>query len=191
MVVVQPLLTPNDLERMARAGELDREAQFELVNGEIIWLTFASLYHNRVSLAIALLLAPFAERVGAILFPDGAGFRTGPNHMNVRGPDAALVSRERRHIVPRDAMWGAEAPDLCVEVLSPEQHGEAYAHSKVAEYFEAGARVVWLVNHEVRTVRAYEAGRRDFTTYSGDGEITLDAIAPGFRSPVSAFFPAD
>jgi Uma2 family endonuclease len=191
MAVVQPLLTPDDVARMFQAGELDQEAQFELVNGEIVWLTFPSLYHNRVVTAIFMLLAPFAEHIGGLLFSDGAGFRVGPNSMNVRGPDVALVTRERRHIVPREAMWGSEAPDLCVEVLSSEQHGEAYARPKIGEYFEAGAKLVWLVDPDARTVRAYEAGKREFMTYAGDTEIRLDAIAPGFRTPVSAFFPAN
>ena len=82
--------------------------------------------------------------------------------------------------MPRDAVWGEEGPDLCVEVLSPEQHGEAYARSKVAEYLDSGAKVVWLVDPEQRTARVYEAGKREFATYSGDAEITLDVIAPAF-----------
>lgn len=191
MAVVQPLLTPDDVGRMFKAGELDREAQFELVNGEIIWVTFPSLYPNRVVGAIYVLIAQFAEGIGGVAFSDGAGFRVGRDRMNIRGPDVALVSRERRHIVPRDANWGADAPDLCVEVLSPEQGGEAYAHPKITEYFDAGAKVVWLVDPEVRTLRAYETGKREFTTYAGDNEITLNMIAPGFRAPVSVFFPAD
>jgi Uma2 family endonuclease len=189
MAVVQALLTPDDVARMLTAGELDREEQFELVDGEIIWLSFASLYHNQVCGAIYVLLLSFAKLIGGIAFVDGAGFRVGPSRMNLRGPDVALVTRERRHIVPREAMWGTEAPDLCVEVLSAEQHGEAYARPKIAEYFAAGAKLVWLVDPERRTVRAYEPGKREFTIYSVEDEIALDAIAPGFRAPVSSFFP--
>jgi Uma2 family endonuclease len=189
MAVVQALLTPDDVERMLRAGELDREAQFELVNGEIIWLTLPSLDHNRVVGTIYLLLRAFAQRIGGEAFVDGSGFRVGAERMNLRGPDAALVTHERLHIVPNGAVFGTEAPDLCVEILSPEQHGEAYAQPKVAEYFAAGARVVWLVDPDLRNVRVYEAGRHEFTTYSGEDEMTLDVIAPGFRHPVSAFFP--
>ncbi len=51
------------------------------------------------------------------------------------------------------------------------------------------AKVVWLVNPEDRTVRVYEAGKSEFAIYSGDAEITLDQIAPGFRAKVSSFFP--
>jgi hypothetical protein len=39
MVKVMTLLTPDDVERMYDNGEIDPEADFELVDGEIIWLT--------------------------------------------------------------------------------------------------------------------------------------------------------
>jgi hypothetical protein len=45
------------------------------------------------------------------------------------------------------------------------------------------------VNPEERTVRVYAAGRSEILTYTGDAEITLDRVAPGFRAPVSSFFP--
>jgi Uma2 family endonuclease len=185
MAVVQRLLTPDDVAGMQLAGELNREEPFELVDGEIVWLAFPSLFHARVVGAICVLVAPFVERIGGVLFTDGAGFRVGTDFMNLRGPDLALVTRERRHIVPNDATWGSEAPDLCVEVLSPEQGGEAYARPKTTEYFAAGAKVVWLVNPQNRTLRVYEAGKAEFTTYPETEEVTLDAIAPGFRARVS------
>ena len=81
------------------------------------------------------------------------------------------------------------APDLAVEVLSAEQHGEPYARRKIAEYFGAGGTVVWLVDPEAKTVRAYEAGKAEHTVHSDGDLLTLDAIAPGLGSPVSASFP--
>ena len=59
------------------------------------------------------------------------------------------------------------------------------------EYLNAGARVVWLVNPDNRTVRVFEAGSDEVRVYSGDAEVTLDQLAPGFRAPISAFFPED
>jgi Uma2 family endonuclease len=60
----------------------------------------------------------------------------------------------------------------------------------VPEYLAAGAKVVWLADPDAKTVRVYEAGKAEYVIYSGDAEITLDAIGPGFRAPVSVFFPA-
>ncbi len=74
-------------------------------------------------------------------------------------------------------------------MLSPEQHGEAYARPKVAEYLAAGAKVVWLVDPDAQTVRVYEPNRDDYAIHSVETEITLDQIAPGFSAPVRSFFP--
>jgi Uma2 family endonuclease len=76
-------------------------------------------------------------------------------------------------------------------VLSSEQYGEPCARQKVPEYLEAGSKLAWLVNPANRTVRVFESGRDDVTAYSGDAEIALDQIVPGFRASISAFFPND
>ena len=133
---------------------------------------------------------PFIDAIGAWLFSESVGYLVGPGNMNLRIPDMSILTKERFAIFSEGRAWAIGAPDLAVEVLSPEQHGEPYARQKVPEYLGSGAKVVWLVNPEDRTVRVYEAGRADFTIYSGDAEITLDQIAPGFGAPISSFFPS-
>lgn len=115
-------------------------------------------------------------------------YRVAPQKRNLRAPDIALTTKERRHIFPVPKGWATEAPDLCVETLSSGQYGEAHAKPKVAEYLSAGAKVVWLVNPENQTVRVYAAGRQD-SIYPADADITLDQVAAGFRARVSSFFP--
>lgn len=189
MVVRKPLLTPAEFEGMLARGELDADAFLELADGEIVCLSQANLYHNRVCIAIIAVLLPFAKRIRAELFSEGAGFMVGARCQQVRSPDVLLVTRERLRIVPAGGVLGTEAPDLAVEVLSPEQHGEAYARPKVAEYLAAGAKLVWLVDPENRTVRVYERDRTEYAIYPAEVEINLDAIAPGFSAPVHSFFP--
>jgi Uma2 family endonuclease len=189
MVVRKPLLTPADVERMLKHGEIDLDANWELVDGEIVWLSPSNRYHGRVCAAIVVALGAFVRLIGAALLCNDPGFIVGTHRHQLRGPDVALVTRERLYILERGSTWGSEAPDLAVEVLSPEQHGEAYARPKVTEYLAAGAKVVWLVDPESRTIRVYEPNRGDYAVYSEDTEITLDAIAPGFSAPVRSFFP--
>jgi Uma2 family endonuclease len=189
MVVMRPLLKPADVERMLKCGEIDPDARWELVDGEIVWLSPTNHYHAQVEVAIALALGPFAKQIGAALMAGDPGFVVGALHQQLRGPDIALVTKERLHIIPRDQTWGSEAPDLAVEVLSPEQHGEAYARPKVAEYLAAGAKVVWLVDPDSQTVRAYEPNRDEYAVYSAETKINLDRIAPGFSARVGSFFP--
>ena len=184
------LLTPDDVGRMYDDGELDTEADFELVDGEIIWLTEPKgTRHARIVVLIVRTLGPFADAIGAWLMDGTYLYRTTADRRNLRAPDVALTTKERVHLLPDDG-WGLESPDLCVEILSPGQFGEAYRRRKVPEYLEAGAKVVWLVNPRERAVRVFEAGNSDVIMYSGDEEITLDRIAPGFRAPVSSFFPS-
>jgi len=193
MVVMKPLLTPSDVERMIRAGELDPDATFELVGGEIVYLSPPELYHSQVCVAIILALAPFARRIGALLFEGAAGFVVGTRYEQIRSPDVSLVTAGRSHILEPQGSGGrliaTAAPDLAVEVLSREQHGEAYARPKVAEYLAAGAKVVWLADPDTRTVRVYEPNQSEYAVYSADTEINLDAIAEGFSAPVASFFP--
>ena len=186
---MKPLLMPADIERMLKCGEIDPEANFELVGGEIIWLTPAEYYHAQVCSAITGELWPFAKRIGAALLDGSAGFMVGAQLQQIRCPDVSLITKERLHILPRGRVVGSAASDLAVEVLSAEQHGEAYARPKVAEYLAAGAKVVWLVDPDNRTVRAYEPNSGEYALYSANVEVTLDAIAPGFSAPVRSFFP--
>ena len=190
MVVVQPRVTPEDIERMLRNNEIGRDVEFELVDGEIVWLTAPKGHdHSRIVAIMIHLLWPFAEGIGAWLLGESAAYLVGPDLQNLRLPDVSLLTKERQHAFPKERFWATGAPDLVVEVLTPGEHGEPYARRKVPEYLSAGAKVVWLLNPDNRTVREYEPGRPDFRIYTGDAEITLDQIAPGFRAPISSFFP--
>jgi Uma2 family endonuclease len=78
-------------------------------------------------------------------------------------------------------------PDLAVEVLSP--NDLAYeVDRKVAEYFSAGVRLIWIVNPETRSVTIY---RPDGTASKLNDRDTLEGedVLPGFRCPVRDFFP--
>ena len=191
MAVVHKLLTPADFEDMAARGEFDQEGWwYELVDGEVICLPSPEWIHAQVISLITLVLGPFARQIGAVLLGSGAGFIVGEQRQQVREPDLSLIVRDRQHLLVRGKRLVPEAPDLAVEVLSSQQHGEAYAKPKVAEYLAAGGKIVWLVDYDVKTVRAYEAGEAEYTVYSNDDLIVLDAIVPGFSAPASSFFPS-
>ncbi|HLG70412.1 MAG TPA: Uma2 family endonuclease [Chloroflexota bacterium] len=187
-VVMTPLLTPQDVLDMVNRGELTTDQPWELVDGEIVWLAASQSYASRVCVRISHVLTPFTESIEGAIFDSSAGFTVGERLQQLRSPDVSIVVKERLHLM-NDYGWVAGAPDLAVEVLSEDQYGEGYARVKVPEYLSAGSRVVWLVHPKRKTVREYIAGRSEFTTYSGDAEITLDVIAPGFRAKISSFFP--
>lgn len=188
MAIVTPLLTPQDALDMVNRGELRTDQPWELVDGEIVWLPTSKSRESRICSEIGGLIFPWAKAIGAALFDSSGGFTVGERLQQLRCPDVSLVVKERRHLINPDG-WVAGAPDLAVEVLSQDEFGERYARTKVAEYLGAGGKVVWLVHPRRRNIREYLAGRSEFTTYSEDAVITLDAIAPGFSARVGSFFP--
>lgn len=77
--------------------------------------------------------------------PHGITFTECPveTQIGVRAPDVAWASRE---FVDRHGLTNPlpEAPELCIEVLSP-SNTEAEMNEKVAAYFAASAHEIWLV----------------------------------------------
>ncbi|HEU0168644.1 MAG TPA: Uma2 family endonuclease, partial [Chloroflexota bacterium] len=176
MAVAHKLLTASEFEAMIVAGEFaDTDHWLELVNGEVVELPAPPLIHSLVVALIIRALSSFADRIGALLLVETAAFVVGPQRQQVRQPDASLITRERASIAQLNRRFATEAPDLAVEVLSAEQHTEAYAVTKVAEYLGANGKVVWLVDTDDRTVRVYETGKAEYTVYSAMDTITLDA----------------
>jgi Uma2 family endonuclease len=188
MIEVKSLLTPADIEQMMERGQLSADDMFELVNGAIVWLAPAFSSHGIICVLLIQHLSPFAKEIGGLLMEGQTGFKVGEHLQQLRSPDVALISKERLHIIPKHGFVNG-APDLAIEVLSEGQHGEGYARPKIAEYFAAECKVVWFVDEDTRTLREYLPHEPEYRVYSGDAEITLDHIAPGFRCRVSEFFP--
>ena len=64
----------------------------------------------------------------------------------------------------------------------------AGVHGKIAEYFAAGVRMVWLVEPAARVVYVYRSPH-DVQVIGEDGELTGGDVLPGFRCPVRRLFP--
>ena len=69
----------------------------------------------------------------------------------VRAPDAAFIRRERVEAVGLTTGFWPGAPDLAAEVISP---GDTYAEieDKIADWLDAGTRLVVVVNPSTQTV---------------------------------------
>jgi len=113
------------------------------------------------------------------------GFTLARDPDTVRAPDVGFVSRER---VPDPLPKGyAEfAPDLAVEVLSPDDRpGEVLA--KVADWLNAGSRLVWVVDPDQRLVRVYRADGSESLLGAHD-LLVGEEVLPGFACPVADVF---
>lgn len=108
-----------------------------------------------------------------------------------RRPDVSFVSSERWPLdrpIPRDNGWEV-IPDLVVEVVSPSDPFEDVI-DRIHDFFDAGSKHAWLVLPKTRQVYVYDAeDRASIRVLGDDDELTGEPSLPGFRCPVSAFFP--
>jgi Uma2 family endonuclease len=105
----------------------------------------------------------------------------------VRIPDVGFASwdclpgRKRpRKPVPHIAL------DHVVEVLS-KSNTKAEMARKLGEYFQAGVRVVWLVNPKTRSVHVYTAVDR-LAVLTGNQSLDGGDVLPGFSLMLSELF---
>lgn len=150
----------------------------ELVRGVLMVREPAGFYHGGVAGALLHRLSEHVvpRRMGIVLAAE-TGFKLSSDPDTVRAADVAFVSRER---VPSPLPRGfAEfAPDLAVEVLSPDDRpGEVLA--KVGDWLEAGTSLVWTVNPYHSRARIYRADGSE-TAFEGDGLLDGEDVVPGF-----------
>ena len=150
------LLTVGEL--LALSSRLSSEGKrAELVEGELIVMAPAGGRHGRIANTIAYFLTRSSlGGNGGTVFAAETGFllRRGPD--TVRAPDAAFVGSER--LRPDDAPPGylEMAPDLAVEVVSPNDSA-ASVQSKVEDWLGAGTRLVWVVYPDTQSVAVYRS----------------------------------
>jgi Uma2 family endonuclease len=112
-----------------------------------------------------------------------------PDMPNDRRPDVAFVSYDRwpeSRGIPESNAWPV-VPDLAIEVVSPHDDFREVLE-KVAEYFQCGVRMVWLVVPGEAVVYRYTA-RTDVRVLSHTDELSGDPVIPGFRHSVASLFP--
>ena len=164
--------TEDDLLGTPRDGH-----KYEHVDGQIR-MSPAGGRHGYVCVQLGMLLNAFVKerRLGHV-FDSGTGFRLPGG--NVRVPDVSFVAMGRFGDPQPPIGFPDLAPDLAVEVLSPDDRTRDIL-DKVGEYLQAGTRLVWVIDPEQRSAVVYRSlgdvrtlGRRD----SLDG----DDVLPGFR----------
>ena len=149
----------------------------ELVRGVLVVREPAGLRHGRIAteLTAALALHVRANGFGRVYVE--SGFKLAANPDTVRGPDIAFIGKARLP-EPEPVGFPALAPDLAVEILSPDDRpGEVLG--KVAEYLSAGTRLVWVIDPARHLARVY---RHDGTEQIVTADQTLDGedVLPGF-----------
>jgi Uma2 family endonuclease len=160
---------------------------YELVHGHLVekQMGFDSSY---VAGEIVALLKAFARtgRPGWVLSSD-AGYQCFPDDPDkVRKPDASYISLERLPANQKPTGHCRIAPDLAVEVISPNDLALEVDH-KVSEYRSAGVRLVWVVNPQEHTVEVHRLTGPGTILGAAD-DLTGEDVLPGFRCRVADLF---
>ena len=105
----------------------------------------------------------------------------------VRVPDVCFISRDRLPggKCPKDLVPSL-IPDLAVEFLSP-GNTEGEMSRKLRDYFAAGVRLVWYIDHRSRTATVYTAIDQSRALTEDDSLVGGDVLA-GFQLPLSKLF---
>ena len=181
MTTKTKLVTAEELIQMPDDG-----CRYELVRGELIKMAPPGLRHGRLALHLARHLADHveAEDLGVAFAETGYYLRTAPD--TVRAPDASFISRARLDEVGETDDYWPGAPDLVVEVISPNDR-YTDVEAKVAEWLDAGVRMVIVVNPRRRSVRVHRSPTEVDDLVEGDSIDGGDAV-PGWRMPISGLF---
>ena len=182
MEVIRKEATAEELIRIPDDG-----FRYELVRGELRRMTPAGNVHGRVAMNVALPLAQYvkAHNLG-IVYAAETGFRLATDPDTVRAPDVAFVSRERVEAVGEVEGYWPEAPDLAVEVISPnDSHVEV--EEKILDWLEAGTKMVLAVNPRRRSVTLYRS-QSDITILTRTDVLDGGDVVPGFQLTLQEIF---
>ena len=162
----------------------------ELVRGEVRMTTRAGARQSMIASRIAMRLTSFVEELAlGTVFTDNLGYYLpipGEPRDTVRAPDASFVRAEQLPNGEVPIGFLRCAPDLAVEVLSPDDRpGELMA--RMRDYFAAGTRSVWVVDPDARTVTVHapDGPTREVAPHD---TLAGDPVLPGFQLPIAALF---
>lgn len=167
-------------DELLRLGLSDKRT--ELVRGQLVVREPAGYRHGEIAARLLASLYNFVESraLGRVVTAE-TGFVLRRDPDTVRAADVAFVRRERVPVPPPGG-FAEVAPDLVIEVLSPnDRPGEVLR--KTADWLDAGVLLVWLIDPQRRDARVHRSdgtqehlGEHDWL----DGE----SVVAGFRWPL-------
>ena len=179
---LKTVFTAEELLRFPRGRN-----RLELVKGKLYEMALSGGRHGIVAANICAILDSHVQLTGlGCVFATGTGFTLQRNPDTVRAPDAAFVAKDR--MPPGEAPDGylALAPDLAVEVISPNDRPRDI-REKVADWLNAGTRLVWVIYPSSRTTTVH---RPPGTVEELEEADTLDGadVVPGFTCVLGELF---
>lgn len=159
----------------------------ELIDGRIVRMNPTNPWHGQIEVRIAAALEGFVRprKLGRVLAGE-VGLYTRRQPDRVRGADVLFITNETFQRRRESLAYLDVAPELVVEVLSPEDR-VVDLNQKLREYFEIGVRLVWVADPKARVVHAYRSPT-EVRGFDDTAQLTADDILPGFEVPVASLF---
>lgn len=152
----------------------------EWVDGRVIVMAPASRKHVQLTGWIQSLLLIIAQqqKLGEVLGPEFT-IRLRKGERSRRVPDVLLVVADRLSLIKPNYLEGA--PDLAVEVVSPESVARDW-RDKYLAYEASGVREYWIIDPLSKTMEAHTLKRKKYQQIvpAKDGTIT-SLLVPSFQ----------
>jgi Uma2 family endonuclease len=160
----------------------------EYIRGDVVEKLMPDNAHGTLQLFLGALILQFLARnpLGGVRSEWRCIFGP-PSGERVYIPDLVFVSSERLpHGDARVNRYLRAAPDLAVEILSPDQLLTRFTE-KVQFYLLYGVRLVWVVDPATETVLVLAPGQEPRTLSAGE-VLEGGDVLPGFSVPLAAIF---
>ena len=166
-------------EELEQAGDIGR---CELVRGELKMLLPAGGRHGRIAMRLGRALANHVADHGlGEVFAAETGFVLSRDPDTVRAADVAFLRPGRA--IGDGFIDGA--PALAVEVVSAGDR-PGYVREKVAEWLEAGAEAVWVIDPAMHEATVHD--NDGVRTFGRGGSLEGGALLPGFALDLAELF---
>lgn len=161
--------------------------RYELVKGELFEMPPAGGRHGSVAMTVGILLGAHVRthQLGRV-FAAETGFILRHDPDTVRAPDASFVFQQRLPEGDLPTGFMDLAPDLAVEVLSPNERPREVRET-VADWLRAGTRMVWVIDPSARAATVYRS-LDDVQELSEQDTLEGGEVIPGFACSVRDLF---
>jgi Uma2 family endonuclease len=177
----QTRYTPEDLLL------IDDRPMPELVNGELLEREMGQR-SDSIAATCLILIGAFVREHGLGLVNGAQGsYQAFPDDPDkVRIPDVSFTRRDRVPKVGPAEGHGRVAPDLVIEVTSPNDT-VGRLESKIQDFLAAGVPLIWVVYPETQVVFVQRGDGTAKRLQVGD-ILEGEDVLPGFRCEVAALF---
>ena len=178
---IEKLITGEELQAMGDIGPC------ELIDGRIVMMDATGSEHGEIEGNFYEAIKNFARphNLGRVQVGE-VGIYISRNPDRVRAADVLFISLERYAQQKNKRAYLEVAPELIVEILSPDDRATE-VNKKLRDYFSIGVQLVWVVDHEEKTVLAYHS-LTAVRAFAINDTLTAEDVLPGFAVPLSQLF---